>query len=182
MSTLPSLKSLGARSNPLGFTLDLDQTLVDSRVAKPLRATRQWSEVYNLIPQFKLMPGAEGLLSTALGVRVAIVTNSPSAYAERVLSHFNLRADVVVGFHDTTQRKPHPEPIQLALRQLGLAPKDVWAAGDHAHDIQAAVAAGVAVTIGVTSASDDVAALKRAMPSALVPDLASVLDCVRRLA
>jgi phosphoglycolate phosphatase-like HAD superfamily hydrolase len=162
--------------------IDLDQTLVDSRVAKPLRSTRQWSDVYGLIPRFTLLPGAETLLSSAMGLKVAVVTNSPSAYAERVLSYFKLRADAIVGFHDTPLKKPHPDPVRLALKRLGIGAADVWAAGDHPDDIAAAAAAGVAVTIGVTMASDDAKALGNAKPSVLVPDLAAVTEWILRSA
>ncbi len=162
--------------------VDLDQTLVDSRVAKPLRSTRQWGDVYDLIPRFTLIPGAEMLLSSAMGVKVAVVTNSPSAYSERVLSHFKLRADAIIGYHDTALKKPYPDPVRLALSRLGIGATDVWAAGDHPDDIAAATAAGVQITIGVTMASDDVKGLGNAKPSVLVPDLTSVAEWIRRLA
>jgi phosphoglycolate phosphatase-like HAD superfamily hydrolase len=162
--------------------IDLDQTLVDSRVAKPLRSTRQWGDVYDLIPRFKVLPGAATLLSSTMGLKVAVVTNSPSAYAERVLGHFKLRADAIVGFHDTTLKKPHPDPVRLALKRLGIEAADVWAAGDHSDDIAAATAAGVEITIGVAMASDDVKGLRNATPSVIVPDLTAVAEWIRCLA
>lgn len=37
-----------------GIIFDLDQTLVDSNVAKPYRSAHNWSIVYSLIPKFIL--------------------------------------------------------------------------------------------------------------------------------
>lgn len=181
MSSPPRRKSPDVRTRPLGLIVDLDQTLVDSRIAKLLRSHRQWGDVYDLIPRFKVLPGAETLLASAMGLKIAVVTNSPAAYAERVLRHFELRADVIVGFHDTALRKPNPDPIDLALKRLGILATDVWAAGDHPDDIQAATAAEIENTIGVTMASDDAAALKSANPSLLVDDLASIVARIRQL-
>ncbi len=155
--------------------------MVDSRVAKPLRSARQWGDVYQLIPHFTVIPGAETLLSSAMGLKVAVVTNSPSAYAERVLSYFKLRADTIVGYHDTALKKPYPDPVRLALNRMGIRATDVWAAGDHPDDIAAAVAAGIEITIGVTMASDDARGLGNAKPSMLVPDLTLVAEWISRL-
>ena len=52
--------------------------------------------------------------------RVAIVTNSPSLYAKKVLRHFNIPYDTLIGYHDVKKRKPHPEPMQFALEKLGV--------------------------------------------------------------
>lgn len=49
---------------------------------------------------------------------------------------------VMVGFEDVTQRKPHPEGINLALSRLGISPGEAVMVGDSASDIKAAQAAG----------------------------------------
>mgnify|MGYP001456981473 FL=1 len=37
-----------------GIIFDLDQTLVDSNIAKSYRSARNWNTVYSLIPKFVL--------------------------------------------------------------------------------------------------------------------------------
>ena len=50
--------------------------------------------------------------------------------------------DAVVGYEDTTNHKPHPEPVHLALANLSLAPEDSVFVGDTPADIEAGRAAG----------------------------------------
>ena len=50
--------------------------------------------------------------------------------------------DVVVGYEDTTNHKPHPEPVQLALASLSVAPEESIFVGDTPADIEAGRAAG----------------------------------------
>jgi phosphoglycolate phosphatase len=45
---------------------------------------------------------------------------------------------------DLPVRKPAPEPLWEAARQLGVEPAACWYIGDHARDMQAARAAGMA--------------------------------------
>ena len=48
----------------------------------------------------------------------------------------------VVGYEDTINHKPHPEPVQLALANLSVAPQDSVVVGDTPADIEAGRAAG----------------------------------------
>jgi pyrophosphatase PpaX len=84
------------------------------------------------------------------GYRLAIVSSATTAVA--YLDSVGLLAffEVIVGGQDTTEHKPHPEPVEQALTRLKLAPADAVMVGDLPADIQAAKAAGVAVTVGVT--------------------------------
>ena len=50
--------------------------------------------------------------------------------------------EVVVGYEDTTNHKPHPEPVQLALTTLSVSPQDAVMIGDTPADIEAGRAAG----------------------------------------
>ena len=63
---------------------------------------------------------------------------------------------VVIGFEDVIRPKPHPEGINLALKQLNVEPHVTLVAGDSSADIEAAQAAGChscLVTWGITSYS-----------------------------
>lgn len=58
--------------------------------------------------------------------------------------------DAIIGGPDTSNHKPHPEPVLLALERLGVAAEQTVLVGDLAVDIQAAKSANLKATIGLT--------------------------------
>lgn len=129
-----------------GIIFDLDQTLVDSREAEPLRRARSWGAVYKLIPQFPVYEGIKDLFKvlSSRGISLSVVTSAPTAYCSKVLAVHGLAANSAVCYHDTSKHKPDPEPMELALRNLGLQPSEVVSVGDEPKDTLAAKAAGIA--------------------------------------
>lgn len=123
---------------------DLDLTLVDSTIAEEARSNRNWPLVYSMIPHFTLYPGMETVFQhiRSSGIKVAIVSTAPSAYLQRVVNHFNIPADVIIGYHDAA-RKPSPAGMFLAIQRMDTSPSNVISFGDRAIDIQASRAAGV---------------------------------------
>jgi pyrophosphatase PpaX len=87
-------------------------------------------------------------LIRAAGHPVAIVTSKTGWLARRGLEHVGLahHFDVIVGCDACEKHKPDPEPVHVALRQLGYEPEDAVFVGDSVHDVAAGNAAGV-VTI-----------------------------------
>lgn len=128
-----------------GIIFDLDQTLVDSSVALELRRQRRWNDVYSLIPSFTVYDGLRDLLSHLYhgGIRLAVVTNSPASYCNRVLKEHYLNFPVRVCYHDTKHHKPHPEPMYHATKQMCLKPQEVLSVGDEAKDFLSSQAAGI---------------------------------------
>jgi len=92
------------------------------------------------------MAGAAEVLDdlAARGIARAVVTNTPTALAARMLGHFRLleRVQLLVGGGDAAE-KPSPELIHLALARLGLEPGEVLYVGDSWADGAATRAAGV---------------------------------------
>jgi HAD superfamily hydrolase (TIGR01509 family) len=119
-----------------GAIFDLDQTLVDSSLADEKKKTGAWSEVYELIPHFTVYPEMVEVLAAIRekGIKVCIVTSSPSIYCENVLDHFGISHDFKVCFHDTQKHKPDPQPFEKALSLMGLDAVEVFAFGDKADD------------------------------------------------
>ena len=82
----------------------------------------------------------------AEGVAVAVVTSKRNGLAHRTLARCGLEGayGALVGVDDVARAKPDPEPVQLALRQLGLSERarDTLFVGDSPFDIQAGRAAG----------------------------------------
>lgn len=119
-----------------------------------------------------LYPGVEDLLRslTHRGLRLALVTGN---WRERALAHFGDLAplfDVVVSAQDVSHTKPHPEPYERALRELGLPEDRVVVVENAPLGIESAKAAGLRV-IAVTTTNPRASL---AAADLIVPDLAGV--------
>ena len=140
--------------DPKAILFDLDMTLVDSSRLDGDRAAGFWQRALSRIDELRYFPATvgpppdaiPGLLKDA-GKSIAVVTSSPRDYAQAVLDRLGIRPDVLVAYHDTEAHKPDPEPLQLAMQQLGVAPSDCIYVGDDPIDAEAAYHAGV-VSIG----------------------------------
>lgn len=79
------------------------------------------------------------------GYRLALVSNKPAAACRLLLRHFGLARlfDRVSGGDSTERRKPHPEPLRITMRALGVRPSEAWMIGDHKTDLETARRAGV---------------------------------------
>lgn len=112
----------------------------------------------DFIGETKMLPHAREALAHAAkkGLRLALVTTKSVVNARRILQVFGLEGyfEVVLGFEDTANHKPSPEPIVKAMELLGLGACEVIVVGDTEMDVVAGRAAGartVAVMTGVTS-------------------------------
>ena len=137
-----------------GIIFDLDQTLIDSSISLQYRKSKtnpqsDWKKVFCSIEYFtqfgNIIKGVNRLKE--LGIKVSIVTSSPSGYCTKVLNHWNIHYDYLVAYHDVINRKPHKEPTEKAIRLMNLNPTEVIAVGDNFKDIQSYNAAGC-VSIG----------------------------------
>ncbi len=112
----------------------------------------------------------------------AIVTSKMSDLAERALAFTGLRdtIDLVVGVERTARHKPDPEPVLLALAELGHTPADTVFLGDSPHDIAAGKAAGV-ITVAAQWGPFSAAELDAAGPAHQVPRIGEFPALVSRL-
>lgn len=85
------------------------------------------------------------------GLRLAVVTNKPARFTEPLLEALDLREafHAVVSGDSLTEKKPAPEPVQLAVRQCEGTAGQALMVGDSMTDVHAARQAGVDV-IGVS--------------------------------
>lgn len=112
----------------------------------------------------RLFPGMADLLLRlrAQGARLALVTSKSRHTTEmafRVTGVGDL-FEVVLCAGETTEHKPHPEPLFRVLELLGAGPERAVYIGDSPYDLQAAANAGipgVGVTWGVFPAEDLIA-------------------------
>lgn len=106
-----------------------------------------------------------------MGIKLAIVSSSPSSYVQRVVQHFGWSFDVMVCYHDTNKHKPHPAPFIEAANQLKIDVRDCWAVGDDSKDIIAAKASGM-YAVAAFWGSLDKESLKRTKPDAIFETVA----------
>jgi len=78
------------------------------------------------------------------GFKLGVVTNAVQRSAEATLAHYGLlkHIDVVFGGDQTSKPKPHPEPLWIVCRKLGIPAAKTLVVGDSANDVAAARAAG----------------------------------------
>ena len=76
--------------------------------------------------------------------------------------------ETVVGGDETTEHKPHPAPLRLALERLGASPSDAVYVGDSPFDMRAAKAAGMYAVAVTWGRIHDRAVLEAEEPDAIV--------------
>ena len=160
---------------------DLDLTLVDSRCVLELQRKRRWRTVFSMVPEIEPYDGIPELLARLHGARVpvAIVTSSPDQYCRKIVEYYGWNVGTIVGFHDVQNRKPHPDPINLALHRLGVPSANAVCAGDRPDDTAAARAAGV-FSIGAAWGSLEPEALEDSTPDLMCHTVADLTGYLTR--
>ncbi len=107
----------------------------------------------HLVVDTYLYPGVMETLAhfRDLGKSMAIVTNKPRAFADRILGELGLGPffGVVAGGDTFPNRKPHPEPLEEVMRACGVEPARTVFVGDSLIDAETGLRAGV-FTVGVS--------------------------------
>jgi pyrophosphatase PpaX len=135
-------------------------------------ADRVWRTYYAKHPS-KLISGTRRVLGQLIRRhKLGLVTSGDRERVTRQLREFRLtrmfRTRVCGG--DTKQKKPHPEPLLLALKQMNVEARACVYVGDTPEDLEMARAAGVAA-IGVLGPFPTEARLRGARPEYLLKDL-----------
>ncbi len=141
-------------------------------------ADARWLECYETEPS-SLVPGARQGLERleASGIVQGLVSSGDPTRVRREIVSLGVagffRAVVCGG--ETEQRKPHPQPLLVALQRLGMAPAEAAYVGDSPEDVQMARSAGV-FAVGVPGGFPNRHALEAAGPQLFCPDLASAVQ------
>lgn len=121
--------------------------------------------------ELRPFPGAEEVLAelSRRGVPMAIVTSRLRRATLRGLDVCGLSRhfQVIITPEDVAHAKPHPEPVLLALRHLGVPAAEALFVGDSPHDVAAGRAASTR-TAGVLWGPFPRAALDEAAPDFLL--------------
>lgn len=122
----------------------------------------------------KLLPGARRVLAQlARRHALGLVTSGDRDRVHRQLQEFELydRFEARVCSGDTRLRKPHPAPLRLALRHMGLRPADTVYVGDSPEDLQMARSAGVRAAIAILGPFPTEKRLRAAKPDLLLESI-----------
>jgi HAD superfamily hydrolase (TIGR01509 family) len=131
----------------------------------------------------KLLPGARRVIAQlsrqhALG----LVTSGDRDRVHRQLRDFRLwehfAARVCSG--DTRLRKPHPAPLRLALRCMGMRPAETVYVGDSPEDLEMARSAGVRAAIAVLGPFPTEKRLRAAKPDLLLESIEELPVALQR--
>jgi HAD superfamily hydrolase (TIGR01509 family) len=145
-------------------------------------ADRAWRAHY-VTHRPKLIAGARRVL-TRIGNdhSLGLVTSGDRGRVLRQLREFRLTrifaARVCSG--DTRCKKPHPEPLYLALRRMALDPSACVYVGDAPQDVEMARRAGVRA-IGVLGPFPTEKRLRAARPEFLIGSLEELPDVLKKL-
>jgi HAD superfamily hydrolase (TIGR01549 family) len=145
-------------------------------------ADRAWRAQYaKHSPQ--LIAGArQVLVRLGRAHHLGLVTSGDRDRVMRQLRAFRLTrlfgARVCSG--DTLQKKPHPAPLRLALRQLGLKPSSCVYVGDSPEDLEMAKHAGVRA-IAVLGPFPTEKRLRAARPDFLLESIRELPDALKKL-
>src|SRR5713226_6146676 len=131
----------------------------------------------------KLVAGARRVLArVGDAYHLGLVTSGDRDRVTRQLREFRLTqlfaARVCSG--DTLRKKPHPEPLRLALRQMQLDPSACVYVGDAPQDVEMARRAGVRA-IGVLGPFPTEKRLRAARPEFLIGSIEELPDVLKRL-
>lgn len=145
-------------------------------------ADKLWAKHY-VHHQPKLVSGARHVLAwVARRYQLGLVTSGDRVRVGRQLRYFRLTrlfaTRVCAG--DTPQKKPHPAPLRLALKQMSLNPAACVYVGDSPHDLEMSERAGVRA-IGVIGSFPTEAGLRAAKPEFLLNSLKELLAVLKSL-
>jgi len=131
----------------------------------------------------KLLAGARRVLARLVTTHyLGLVTSGDRDRVTRQLREFRLTtlfsARVCSG--DTLRKKPHPEPLRLALRQMELHPSACVYVGDAPQDVEMARRAGVHA-IGVLGPFPTEKRLRAARPEFLIGSIKELPDVLKLL-
>jgi phosphoglycolate phosphatase len=143
-------------------------------------ADARWIACYETAPG-ALVEGARTSLErlAAAGLRLGIVSSGDGERVRAEMASLGVEplfATAVCG-GETLRRKPHPEPLLVALERLRLAPAACVYVGDSPEDVAMARAAGV-MSVGIPGGFPNREALAASAPDLLAPSLEAAVDAL----
>jgi pyrophosphatase PpaX len=139
---------------------------------------------YNHEHHDELVTEFEGVYETVetlykQGYKLAIVSTKVRDVVLKGLDLMKLRPffEVVITLDEVENAKPHPEPIEKALKELGASPQEAIMVGDNHHDILAGKNAGV-LSAGVAWSAKGREHLAQYEPDVMLETMPDLLEVV----
>jgi pyrophosphatase PpaX len=139
---------------------------------------------YNHEHHDELVTEFEGVYETVetlykQGYKLAIVSTKVRDVVLKGLDLMKLRPffEVVITLDEVENAKPHPEPIEKALKELGASPQEAIMVGDNHHDILAGKNAGV-LSAGVAWSAKGRDHLAQYEPDVMLETMPDLLEVV----
>jgi len=144
-------------------------------------ADARWTQAYEEETS-ALLPGARAALERLAdaGLRPGLVSSGDARRVRREIEAHGLRAlfgEAVVCGGETKRRKPHPQPLLVALERMGVPPGEAAYVGDSPEDVTMAKAAGV-FAVGIPGGFPNRDTLAAAAPDLLAQSLDAVVDAL----
>lgn len=113
------------------------------------------------------------------GLQLAICSSRGRPTLDGFVRTFQLEdyVSMIVSANDVEHHKPHPEPVQLILNQLGIHAEEALVVGDASYDILMGRNAGCR-TCGVTYGNQQAEELIAAGAGCLIDDFAEIMNCL----
>ena len=121
----------------------------EEQFAEMLRVYQSWYDSHCAVFTAPY-PGILSLMKLLreAGVKQAVISNKQDSAVRRLAdAHFPGLLETAVGESATVRRKPNPDAVLAALREMELAPKDAVYVGDTEVDLQTAENAGLACAV-----------------------------------
>jgi phosphoglycolate phosphatase len=115
--------------------------------------------------------------------KLGIVTGGSRARVRKQIRYFEFadHFSVCVYSEDTVEKKPHPAPLELALRRLRVRPEECVYVGDAPEDVEMARRAGVHA-VGVLGPFPIAERIRAAKPEVLLNSIRELPGYLRSLA
>jgi HAD superfamily hydrolase (TIGR01549 family) len=143
-------------------------------------ADTRWLSCYETETS-RLVPGAQEVLErlAAAGLAQGLVSSGDGSRVRREIQALSLERyfGAVVCGGETARRKPDPEPLLVALGQLGIPPAAAAYVGDSPEDVAMAKAAGV-FAVGIPGGFPNREALAASRPDLLARSLDEALPAL----
>lgn len=129
------------------------------------------------VDETRLYPHAQTILDHFRNKKIAIVTNKPKEFTDKILKVLDISSyfSIVLSGDSLAKKKPDPYPLLHAMEKTSVGPDACLMVGDSNVDIQAGKNAGV-LTCGVTYGFGGTSEMKAAQPHYLVQSLEELRD------
>lgn len=142
------------------------------------RADELWTHHYGELTAALIQGAGETIVQLReKGYRMGVVSSGNDRRVKREIEELGLSGffEVVICHEQISNRKPHPEGLEIAIRALGTTQNDVGYVGDTPEDIEMGKGAGV-LTIGVRSDYPTSWKLESSQPDLLIESLTELTN------